>query len=762
MASRINLLTSAILLSVSAPAAFASNADYDLDALQALSLKDLLNVQVQTASLKHQSLLDAPANIKIVTDEQIKQRGYQNLIDILRDVPGFDFANYQDGAGEYTSHSINRGIGGTPGNVQLLIMVDGIVQNHIAFNWSQPWGNQQIFADIERIEIVQGPGSASYGANAYSGVIHFITKQAKQSSGQRLSVLTGEYGERSVQFMVNHQVSELSLQLAGRFSSRDGDSGLDSYDPAGYFANHLFPNYLTQQYVNDEYIVTGNNPLAGQYQLAGYNNQSDDNALRGKLVWQNPSKHILGITHFELGFNSWEQEQGLASYVTGFEYQTRDASYKKHHSAQHYYLDLDYQFSHQLELASRLWQRENTQEPDTGFKYSYRFVDLVKSYHSVSKQSAFEQQLNISKWHDIDWQLGYRLMRSEKMGQIVSLSDYQIGKQASTSSDWLIAEAGLGLDNYSEYPVEQVNEEALYAEAQGYITNKLNYTIGFRYDRSDAFGTTTNPRAAINFNASQNLVFKLLYGEAFREPSIFELNDEFRGNSSLKPEQIKTTELVSHYFYEQAEHQLDLKTAIYLSQEENRITLNIQDEDANMRFASASNVSYENAKHSDYWGLSFDANYSYKQSLTAYFNYHYSDGEQDLTTNALNHITDHKINWGVNYRLLPHLAVDLRANHLIGRNAPISNAYFSDNVENLSLYNLVVSAPNLNFSGVTLTPQLIVKNLFDKQYVLVGRQDGASDVNAYDINNNADPDGFTPAYHPQLGRTLAFQLLVSF
>ncbi len=761
MASRIILLTSAIMLSVSAPSAFASNADYDLDALQALSLKDLLNVQVKTASLKQQSLLDAPANIKIVTDEQIKQRGYQNLIDILRDVPGFDFANHQDAAGEYTSHSINRGIGGTPGNVQLLIMIDGIVQNHIAFNWSQPWGNQQILADIERIEIVQGPGSASYGANAYSGVIHFITKKAQLSSGQRLSVLTGEHGERSIQFMLNQNISEFSLQLAGRYFTQDGDSGLESYDPADYFTNHLYPNYLTQQYLDGHYIANGLNPLAGQYQQAGFNNQSDDTALRGKLVWHNP-RYNEGISHFEVGFNNWKQEQGLASYVTGFEYQTRDASYKKHHSSQHYYIDLDYQFSQQFELASRLWQRENKQEPDTGFKYSYRFVDLVKSYHSLSKQRAFEQQLNISKWHDIDWQFGYRLMRSEKMSQIVSLGDYQIGKQASTSSDWLLAEAGMGLNNFNEFPVQQVDEKALYAEAQGYITDKLNYTFGFRYDRSDAFGKTTNPRAAINFNASQNLVFKLLYGEAFREPSVFELNDEFRGNANLKPEQIKTTELVSHYFYERAKHQLDVKTAFFYSQEDNRITLDMHGADTSFRFATASTVSYKNAKNSDYWGATLDINYSYNQLLSAYFNYHYSDGDQDLAANALNHTTDHKINWGINYQLMPHLTIDFRANHLIGRNAPISNAYFTDNIANLSLYNLVLSAPNMRFSGVTVTPQVIIKNLFDEQYVLAGRQDGASDITAYDINNNADPDGFTPAYHPQLGRTLAFQLLVSF
>ena len=53
------------------------------------------------------------------------------------------------------------------------------------------------------------------------------------------------------------------------------------------------------------------------------------------------------------------------------------------------------------------------------------------------------------------------------MGQIVSLGDYQLGNQASTASDWLIAEAGLGLNSYVEYSVEEVDEKAFYAEAQG-------------------------------------------------------------------------------------------------------------------------------------------------------------------------------------------------------------------------------------------------------------------------------------------------------
>ena len=104
------------------------NTQYSLETLHAMSLNELLNLEVISASRTKEKIIDAPANITVVTAKTIHQRGYQNLIDVLRDVPGFDFANIEDSAGEYTTHSVNRGLGGLPGNVQLLILVDGVVQ----------------------------------------------------------------------------------------------------------------------------------------------------------------------------------------------------------------------------------------------------------------------------------------------------------------------------------------------------------------------------------------------------------------------------------------------------------------------------------------------------------------------------------------------------------------------------------------------------------------------------------------------------------
>ena len=545
----------------------AKSADYNIDSLNSMSLKELMNIQVETAGRIEQKRFLAPSNITVVTPTQIKQRGYQNLIDILRDVPGFDFSNHQDSAGEYTSHSVNRGIGGTPGNVQLLVLVDGIPQNHIAFNWSQPWGNQQIYSDLDRIEITQGPGSASYGANAYSGIVHFITKKPSAYPVNSITSHLGEYNSQSHSLYLSRNFSELTLQLAARKSQTDGDLGRDSHDPAGYFSAHPLPHILTADYdENGNYVRNQVSPLKGQYSLPGYNNQSDDWAIRGSATWLPKHQAANGLRRIALSYNKWDQKQGLGSYITGFEYQTRDSSYQKHHQADSLSLDIDYNFKQHIQLLTRVWQRNNKQLPDTGFKYTYRFDDLIKSYHSKSKQFAFEQQLNITAKQN--WLIGYRLLQSDKMNQVVSLGTNYQKYYGVTTSDWNLAAQGYGLNQTSSAQEEQVDEVAVFAQTQGQWHQRLNYTLGLRYDHSQSYGTTLNPRLAFSYDLSESdsdhiWIMKYLYGEAFREPSTFELNDEFRGNSELVPEKIKTHELISNWFFELNELEITAKAALF-------------------------------------------------------------------------------------------------------------------------------------------------------------------------------------------------------
>lgn len=752
-------LSSVLLL---ASAAFTSTADdnaqYSLETLHVMSLNELLNLEVISASRTKEKIIDAPANITVVTAQTIHQRGYQNLIDVLRDVPGYDFANIEDSAGEYTTHSVNRGLGGSPGNVQLLILVDGVVQNHIGFNWSQPWGNQQIFADLKKIEIIQGPGSASYGANAYSGVIHFITAANNDEVTDQFSTLFDQNNLRTSSFVVDTQLSELYLQASGRLSETDGDLGVARYDPAGYFSAQPWPLTQTQDYANEQYLINSANPNARQLQSAGFNNQSKDWALRGKATWQ-PLNKNLGITRINLAFNKWSQQQGLGSYVAGFEYQTRAKSYQKHHEAAHAALDVDYQINNNTQLTSKLWYRENKQLPQTGFQYSYRFVDLVKSYHSTNSQIGFEQQVQFDQI-DSNWLLGYRVQQSEKMDQVVSLGQYQSGQDASTHSSWDSAASGLGLNQYANSGTREVDERAAYIQYQANYQDWFDYTLGLRYDHSDEYGSTINPRLALIYNADrlvENIDWriKFLYGQAFREPSIFELTDEFRGNNHLKPESINTYEIVSHWVSNNDVYDASLKAAVFYSQQKDVITLQAQDSESGSMFI--------NGKSDDTYGFSLDSHWNISSQINAYANYQFTEGENNASTLSLQHTAKHKINWGVSLDSFEQkLNINFRMNHLLSRATPPSNRYFVGQAPSVSLANLVVSWHGWSTSSVTITPQLLINNLFDKQFLGVGRQDGSSDINRYDPEYNINPNGFAPPYHPQPGRTIAANIKVTF
>ena len=88
-------------------------------------------------------------------------------------------------------------------------MIDGLVQNHISFNWAQGLTDEQMLIDVERIEVVQGPGSSLYGAQAVSGIVHIITKNNVQGTNVKVSL--GEDNTNILELLHGGQVGFCSL-----------------------------------------------------------------------------------------------------------------------------------------------------------------------------------------------------------------------------------------------------------------------------------------------------------------------------------------------------------------------------------------------------------------------------------------------------------------------------------------------------------------------------------------------------------------------
>ncbi|MCP4148442.1 MAG: TonB-dependent receptor plug domain-containing protein, partial [bacterium] len=360
--------------------------DLEFEDILELSLEDLMSLKVVTASLKSERIIDAPSNIMVITKEMIENRGYRSFVEIAEDIPGFDFLIYEDGAGEYTTFANIRGIGGDPGASKILVMVDGIPQNFINLNWSTLWTFANLLHDLDRIEIIQGPGSASYGAQAFGGIIHFITKV--RFNGLYAEVDYGSNNTRDLTFQYGVKWGkDFYFSAAARLYRSDGDGGRDRYDPGGYFHGNIAPYYLTQHYDTDgNYVTNYPNPVAGQPIQDGFNNWVDALSFRIKFEFKNS----------ELGFFYWDDDRASSSYIAGHEYYLTDPDHKSHQRGYHAYLKNTWDITEKISLESNVVYRTSIALPDTSAQYTFRFEGMAKAFYSFSNQAYVEERLNFN------------------------------------------------------------------------------------------------------------------------------------------------------------------------------------------------------------------------------------------------------------------------------------------------------------------------------------------------------------------------------
>ena len=187
--------------------------------LTEISLEELGNIQVYTASKHMQNASDAPASITIVSANEIQRFGYRNLADILRSVPGF-YVTYDR---DYSFVGV-RGFGRLGDwNSRILVLIDGHRINNNVLGQAMLGNEFLVDVDmIERVEIVCGPSSSLYGANAFFAVINVITRTTKQVKDWELSFQTGSFGTYEGRATYGHQFRGLAVLLSGTFYDSKG------------------------------------------------------------------------------------------------------------------------------------------------------------------------------------------------------------------------------------------------------------------------------------------------------------------------------------------------------------------------------------------------------------------------------------------------------------------------------------------------------------------------------------------------------------
>lgn len=446
------------------------------------SLEELGNIQVYGASKHLQSTSDAPASVTVIRADEIQKYGYRTLADILESVRGF-YITYD----RLYSYVGVRGFGRLGDwNSRILLLVDGHRINNNVDGHGMLGTEFPVDVDlIERVEIIRGPSSSLYGADAFFAVINVITRKGPQLKGLELSFEPASFGTYAGRVSYGGQYKGIDMLLSGTFYNSRGQT-------------LFFPQFDNP---TTNYGVTRN---------TDYEN----------------SQHVLATISFRgltLQGLYGEREKGVpTAYFGGFFNDPRTQNFDNQQ-----YFDLSYQHSvsEKWDLTARTsYDQARLQAP---VAYSTGLPDGSTTVDTYSFRGG---------WTDSEAKLSGTVLEKHKITLGMEITDNLRQDQGTYTPIGNI---------FIPVPASSVIW-ALYGQDEFAITHKLTLSAGLRYDHYSNFGGTTNPRLGLICHLFHPTTLKLVYGTAFRAPEPYEIAPDYGPfydeNRQLGPEQIRSLE----------------------------------------------------------------------------------------------------------------------------------------------------------------------------------------------------------------------------
>ncbi|HCK98538.1 MAG TPA: hypothetical protein DHW42_00325 [Candidatus Marinimicrobia bacterium] len=256
-----------------------------------MSIDELMEIKVTLASGLEESKINAPATMIVITSEEIRQRGYTSLSDVIMDMPGFDIS-VPNGINYLFAYQ--RGYR-TPNTTRTLLMIDGKVNNHL-WNHVADISRQYPIMNIERIEILYGPASALYGANAFLGIINVITKDGSElnrgETSTNIGLLGGSFNTRAVEVFSQGNGGDVRYAITARIYNSDEP---DLSNRWGFLSNDLYGDKKIWGPLLD---LENNGKKLGRYYDPTFSY-----ALNGNITYKN----------IKSGFSKWYLQEGYGT-----------------------------------------------------------------------------------------------------------------------------------------------------------------------------------------------------------------------------------------------------------------------------------------------------------------------------------------------------------------------------------------------------------------------------------------------------------------
>jgi iron complex outermembrane receptor protein len=241
------------------------------DELASKSLEDLMNVEVTSASKKEQKLSEVAAAIFVITQEDIRRSGASGMPDLLRMVPGVNVAQIDANTWAISARGFNSEF-----EDKLLVLIDGRAVYTPLFGGVN-WDTEDVpLEDIERIEVIRGPGGTIWGANAVNGVINIITKRAADTAG---AVVVAGVG--------THEQGFGTAQYGGKIGDRE------TYRIFGKYLNDTAFSDLNGQDADDSWHL-----LHGGFRIDSALSQKDVVTTQGSIYTGSEGATIVHSTLF--------------------------------------------------------------------------------------------------------------------------------------------------------------------------------------------------------------------------------------------------------------------------------------------------------------------------------------------------------------------------------------------------------------------------------------------------------------------------------
>jgi outer membrane receptor protein involved in Fe transport len=466
-----------------------------------------------------QALRRAPAVATVITAQDIAAMGATGIDEVLESVPGIHVSRSSN------SHAplyLIRGIH-SEFNAQTLMLLNGVpLTTLFVGNRGLGWGDMPI-ENIARIEIIRGPGSALYGADAFSGVINVITKTAADVGGAELGVRVGSFRSRDGWAQYGGRLGGYDLAAYLRVGSTDGQRETVAAD---------------QQTLLDGAFNTGASLAPGAMNTGFKAVDASADVSRGKL-------RLRGSYKLRDDLQTGAGVAGALDPVGRYRIQrvTSDLSWSD--------LELGEDWRGTL-TASHLNYQQTFNVPLQLFPPGAFGGSFPKGM--LGAPSTWERQLRVAavaaysglKGHNLRLGVGHDDLDMYRTRELKNFTIVPSGPAVGLP-------VPLPGGQLQEFPAAESFVEPhrrtvsyLYVQDEWSVAKDWMLTAGLRHDRYSDFGSTTNPRAALVWDAHLDLTVKLLWGRAFRAPAFTEQysinNPVIRGNAALQPERINTLE----------------------------------------------------------------------------------------------------------------------------------------------------------------------------------------------------------------------------